>query len=200
MNQDDVQLPVERIAQKIYFIRGQKVMLSTDLAKLYGISPKVLVQAVKRNAERFPDDFMFPLDSKEVATLKSQIVTSKSYSVYGKRLTNVQREGRGGIRKVPYAFTEQGVAMLSSVLKSPRAVQMNIAIMRAFVRLRQVLMSHDALAQQFRELESRVGDHDEQIRAIFDAIRELLTAPEPRPKRIGFHVRERRSVYSTSRN
>ena len=111
-----------------------------------------------------------------------------------------KREGRGGVRKVPYAFTEQGVAMLSSVLKSPKAVQMNIAIMRAFVRLRQVLLSHDSLAQQFRELETRVGDHDDQIRAIFEAIRELLAAPEPVPKKIGFHVRERRGVYSSMRN
>ena len=200
MKQDDVQLPVERITQKIYFVRGQKVMLSADLAKLYGISSKILIQAVKRNAERFPNDFMFLLDSKEVATLRSQIVTSKSYDVHSEGIAIVGRDARGGTRYRPYAFTEQGVAMLSSVLKSPRAVQMNIAIMRAFVRLRQVLMSHDVLAHQFRELESRVGDHDEQIRAIFEAIRELLAAPEPTSKKIGFHVRERRGVYSTSRN
>ena len=184
MKQDDVQLPVERITQKIYFIRGQKVMLGTDLAQLYGLAHGALNQAVKRNTDRFPADFMFQLEPQEVANLKSQIVISSW----------------GGARSLPFAFTEQGVAMLSSVLKSPRAIQMNIAIVRAFVRLRQVLSSHDTLAQQFRELESRVGDHDEQIRAIFEAIRELLAAPEPRPKKIGFHVRERRGTYSTSRN
>jgi hypothetical protein len=185
MKQDDVQLPVERITQKIYFIRGQKVMLSTDLAEIYGIPHGALNQAAKRNMERFPLDFMFSLDDEEVTHLKSQSVISN-------------KQGRGGARHAPYAFTEQGVAMLSSVLNSPHAVQMNIAIMRAFVRLRQVLMSHDALAQQFRELESKVGDHDDQIRAIFEAIRELLAAPEPKPRKIGFHVRERRARYTTA--
>ena len=179
-------VPVERITRKIFLIRGQKVMLSFDLAGLYGVEPRALVQAVKRNMDRFPDDFMFMLDDEEVARLKSQFVISN-------------KPGRGGARHAPYVFTEQGVAMLSSVLKSPRAVQMNIAIVRAFVRLRQVLASHDDLAIRLRDLESRAGDHDEQIRAIFEAIRELLAAPEPAPKKIGFHVRERRGVYSTSR-
>jgi hypothetical protein len=198
MKKESSLLPVERITERIFFIRGRKVMLSTDLAEIYGIPPKVLMQAVRRNAERFPSDFMFPLDNKEFATLKSQFVTSKLYPVEHEQLDEIQVEQRGGIRKIPFAFTEQGVAMLSSVLKSRQAVQMNIAIMRAFVRLRQVLQSHDKLSQQLRDLESRVGDHDEQIRAIFEAIRQLIAAPEPEPKKIGFHVRERRVRYTTA--
>ena len=143
-------------------------MLSTDLAELYEVAPKVLVQAVKRNRERFPRDFMFQLNRAEYANLKSQIVTSS----WG-----------GARRAAPYAFTEQGVAMLSSVLHSPRAVQVNIAIMRAFVKLREILATHRELARRLDELEGR---YDEQFRAVFDAIRELMTPPPKPRRRIGF--------------
>ena len=159
----------ERVERAIRLIRGQKVMLSADLARLYGVPVKVLNQAVKRNAERFPVDFMFQLSREEFGNLKSQFVTSSW----------------GGVRRaMPYAFTEQGVAMLSSVLKSPRAVQVNIEIMRAFVRLRQLVASHADLARRLDELE---GKYDEQFREVFDAIRALMTPPESRRRRIGFH-------------
>ena len=164
-----VVVPMERITQSILFIRGQKVMLSTHLAELYEVEPRVLVQAVKRNMERFPDDFMFQLNDQEFENLKSQIVTSSW----------------GGLRRAaPYAFTEQGVAMLSSVLHSDRAIHVNIEIMRAFVRLRQMLASNVEMARKLATLERK---YDAQFRVVFDAIRELMTPPEPRKKRpIGF--------------
>lgn len=172
--------PNPAVESLIHLVRGQRVMLSGDLARLYGVAPKVLIQAVKRNASRFPDDFMFPLERQEVITLKSQFVTSS----WG-----------GARRAFPYAFTEQGVAMLSSVLRSERAVQVNIAIMRAFVRLREVLAAHRDLAAKFAELETRVTGHDEHIQALFDAIRQLMSPPEPPPKKIGFAVKEDRARY-----
>ncbi|MEW6545183.1 MAG: ORF6N domain-containing protein [Nitrospirota bacterium] len=167
-------VPVERIEGRIFRLRGHKVMLSVHLAELYGVEPRALVQAVKRNLERFPSDFMFQLNASEFANLKSQIVISSW----------------GGLRRArPYAFTEQGVAMLSSVLRSPRAIRVNIEIMRAFVRLRRILASHRELARRLDELERR---YDAQFKGVFDAIRELMEPPEePRP-RIGFHTgRER---------
>jgi hypothetical protein len=143
-------------------------MLSTDLAELYEVAPRVLVQAVKRNRERFPADFMFQLSRAEYTNLKSHFVTS----TWG-----------GARRATPYAFTEQGVAMLSSVLRSPRAVQVNIAIMRAFVKLREILASHRDLARRLDEMESR---YDAQFKVVFDAIRGLMTPPEKPRHRIGF--------------
>jgi hypothetical protein len=162
-------VPQERIEDNILLIRGHKVMLSPDLAALYAVEPRVLVQAVKRNIERFPKDFMFQLTLAEWANLKSQFVISSW----------------GGTRAPPYAFTEQGVAMLSSVLHSPRAVRVNIEIMRAFVRLRQMLATHADLARRLDELENK---YDSQFRMVFEAIRELMAPPpEPPRKRIGFH-------------
>ena len=170
-------VPVERIEQQIFLLRGQKVMLSPHLAELYGVAPKVLIQAVKRNAERFPADFMFQLTQQELRNLKSQIVTSSW----------------GGIRRArPYAFTEQGVAMLSSVLRSKRAIRVNVEIMRAFVRLRQLLASHTDLAAKLEELEKK---YDAQFRIVFDAIRQLMSEPVRPRKEIGFSVRERRARY-----
>jgi hypothetical protein len=164
-------VPVERIERVILMVRGHKVMLDADLALLYGVATKVLVQAVKRNASRFPEDFMFQLKQDEFERLRSQIVTSKA---------------RGGRRYAPYAFTEQGVAMLSSVLRSERAVQVNIEIMRAFVKLRRLLATHEDLARKLAVLERK---YDRQFRVVFDAIRELMTPPEPNPRRrIGFAV------------
>jgi hypothetical protein len=161
-------IPAERVERRILSIRGEKVMLSTDLAELYEVAPRVLVQAVKRNRERFPADFMFQLSRVEYTNLKSHFVTS----TWG-----------GARRATPYAFTEQGVAMLSSVLRSPRAVQVNIAIMRAFVKLREILASHRDLARRLDEMESR---YDAQFKVVFDAIRGLMTPPEKPRHRIGF--------------
>jgi len=156
-------------------------MLSTHLAELYGVEPKVLVQAVKRNASRFPEDFMFQLSRDEFANLKSQIVTSSW----------------GGLRRAaPYAFTEQGVAMLSSVLNSPKAIQVNVEIMRAFVRLRRLLASHEDLARKLEELEKR---YDAQFKMVFDAIRQLMTPAAPPRRSIGFRVEENRPAYRKRR-
>jgi hypothetical protein len=172
-------ISIERIARAILVIRREKVMLDSDLAALYGVTTGNLNKAVKRNAERFPTDFMFQLDAEEVANLKFRFGISSW----------------GGRRLVPYAFTEQGVAMLSSVLNSERAVKVNIAIMRAFVKLRETLDTNRELARKFAELERRVGKHDDEIAAILEAIRQLM-APSEKPRReIGFHVRERAGRY-----
>ena len=161
-------VPAERIESRIFMLRGHKVMLSPDLAGLYEVEPRALVQAVKRNIERFPADFMFQLNAREFEHLKSQFVISSW----------------GGLRRAaPYAFTEQGVAMLSSVLRSKRAVLVNVEIMRAFVRLRQMLVAHADLARKLAALEKR---YDAQFKVVFEAIRELMT-PLPEKKRpIGF--------------
>ena len=182
MNKDESQLvlPVELIETKIFLIREQKVMLSQHLAELYGVETKVLIQAVKRNRERFPEDFMFQLTNQEFTNLKSQIVTSSW----------------GGIRRAsPYAFTEQGVAMLSTVLRSKRAVQVNIQIMRAFVQLRNMVSSHKQLAGKLSELEQKLEGHDEQIQIIFQAIKELMTPPEKPKRKIGFTKKEKQPVH-----
>ena len=165
-------VPIEIIENRIYVIRGQKVMLDRDLADLYSVETRELKQAVKRNYDRFPDDFMFQLTGEELAKWRSQFVTSIS--------------DRMGLRWRPYAFTEQGIAMLSSVLRSKRAIKMNITIMRAFVKLRQMLSSHKELADKFHELEKRVQRHDGDIYSIVKAIRRLMTEPKTPKKRIGF--------------
>ena len=173
MSGEKALVPLDRIEGLIVLVRGQKVMLDADLAALYGVETKVLNQAVKRNIDRFPDDFMFQLSKEEYADLRSQIVTSKS---------------RGGRRTPPYAFTEQGVAMLSSVLRSGRAVQVNIQIMRTFVKLRRILATHEQLARKLAALERT---YDRQFKVVFDAIRELMMPPKPKQKRrIGFGTRE----------
>jgi hypothetical protein len=174
-------IPAEQIARSIYLLRGQKVMLDFDLAALYGVPSGHLNRAVKRNIGRFPIDFMFQLGVEEAHNLKCQIGISSW----------------GGRRSSPYAFTEQGVAMLSSVLKSERAVKVNIAIMRAFVKLRETLETNRELARKFSELEKRVGKHDEKIDAILEAIRQLIAPPEKPHREIGFHVREKSPRYRT---
>jgi hypothetical protein len=183
MTAPKAQAPV-RIEQRIRILRNQKVMLDTDLAALYGVATKVLLQAVKRNSARFPDDFMFQLDAPEWESLRSQIVTSNG--------------ARGGRRYAPYAFTEQGVAMLSSVLGSAQAIAVNIEIMRAFVRLREVIVSNKELAKRIDALENKADlmdlKHDTfehnarvQFKQIFEALREMMAQPEPPKKRaIGF--------------
>lgn len=163
-------------------------MLDFDLAGLYGVDTKVLNQAVKRNLERFPADFMFQLTWDEVAFSRSQSVTLKKFSM--------KEETRGrNIKYLPYAFTEQGVAMLSSVLKSRRAVQVNIGIMRTFVRLRQIISANKELADRLDKLERKFEIHDIEIKNVFDAIRELMTPPEPLRKRIGF-IQEKKIRYA----
>jgi hypothetical protein len=152
-------IPVERIAQSIYVIRGQKVIFDFDLAVLYGVTTSALNQAVRRNQSRFPDDFMFQLTADEEEDLKCQIgISNKSSGFRLKSQFVISKPGRGGRRHHPYAFTEEGVAMLSSVLKSDRAVKVNIAIMRAFVRLREALETNRELARKFAELDERVGE------------------------------------------
>ncbi len=159
-------------------------MLSTHLAALYEVEPKALIQAVKRNIDRFPSDFAFKLEWPEVENIRSQIVTLK---------------GRGRhIKYPPYAFTEQGVAMLSSVLRSKRAIQVNIAIMRVFVKLRETLSVHRDLAVKLAELERKIADHDEGIRTLFNAIHQIMNPPETPRRRIGFGVEERQEIYGGS--
>ncbi|MDQ2824180.1 MAG: ORF6N domain-containing protein, partial [Verrucomicrobiota bacterium] len=165
---------IERITQSIYLLRGQKVMLDSDLATLYGVSTGALNRAVKRNKERFPIDFMFQLGAQDARSLKCQIGISNENARSRLIFQFGRSRGRGGRRGFPYAFTEQGVAMLSSVLNSERAVKVNIAIMRAFVQLRGALETNRELARKFGELEKRVGKHDEEIGAIVDAIRRLM--------------------------
>jgi len=160
-------IPHELIEKKIYLIRGQKVMLDADLAELYDVQTKVFLQAVKRNIDRFPDDFMFQLTKEEFTNLRSQFVTSSW----------------GGRRYLPYAFTEQGVAMLSSVLNSKRAIHVNIQIMRTFTKIREMLASNADLSRRLDELEKK---YDAQFRVVFDAIRQLMSPVETKEKRIGF--------------
>lgn len=166
-------IPIEVVSQRIFFIRGQKVMLDADLAELYEIPVKVLLQAVKRNSKRFPADFMFQLNKSELESLRSQIVTSKI-------------EGRGGRRYLPYAFTEHGVAMLSSVLRSPRAVQMNILIVRAFIKIREILASNRDLAGKIEDLQREQKLHNKHINSIYTMLDKLINDPIKPPKRIGF--------------
>jgi len=175
-------IPIERIAHLIFIFRKQKVMPDSDLATLYGVSTGHLNRAVKRNPDRFSSDFMFQLSLEEVDFLKCQFGISKP--------------GRGGRRRSrPFVFTEQGVAMLSSVLQSERAVKINIAIMRAFVKLREMAETNREVVRKFSELEPRVGKHDEETAAIMEAIRQLMTPPEKPRREIGFHVREKATRY-----
>jgi hypothetical protein len=173
-------ISAERVLQSIRWIRGQKVLIDSDLATLYGVTTGNLNKAVKRNADRFPSDFAFQLEPEELANLKFQ---------FGIPSWGGRRRSR------PYVFTEQGIAMLSS----RRAVKVNIAIMRAFVKLRRMLDTNRELAQKFSELERRVGKHDEEIVEILEAIRQLMTPPERPPREIGFHVREQPPRYRATK-
>jgi hypothetical protein len=165
-------IPVALIERRIYLVRGKKVMVDTDLAELYGVPTFRLNEAVKRNRKRFPADFMFKLNKKETESLTSQSAISK--------------KGRGGRRSMPYVFTEQGVAMLSSVLNSDRAIQVNIVIMRAFVRLRQMLESNQELNRRFAAVVRKLAEHDEYFTVVFDELKKLTSPPVSRPRRIGF--------------
>ena len=178
----DPVVPIEVIEGKILLIRGQKVMLDRDLAALYGVETKVLKQAVGRNSKRFPADFMYVLTQEELAILRSQIVTSSSW---------------GGLRHAPMAFTEQGIAMLSSVLRSDRAIDVNIAIMRTFVKLRRLLESHSDLARKLTDIERKC---DDQFRLVFDVLKKLTAPPETPRKQIGFSIREAHATYGSPRS
>ena len=172
-------IPVEIITEKIFFIRGQKVMLDADLADLYGVETRVLNQAVKRNKRRFPDDFMFQISKVEYESLISQFVISN-------------RSGRGGIRKLPFAFTEQGIAMLSGVLKSDRAIDVNIQIMRTFTKLRHMMTVSEELKNELKQLREQT---DQRFQVVFEALDQILHE-EPQPKKkIGFTVKETMKHY-----
>ena len=172
----------QRIERSIFFVRGHKVLSDADLAKLYNVSVKRLNEQVRRNVKRFPTDFAFQLTPPKHESLRSQIATLK--------------QGRGQHRKyLPYAFTEQGVAMLSSVLNSDRAIAVNIEVMRAFVRLRDFLATHRELADKLKELERKLGAHDQQIQAIFEAIHQLMAPPKTKRRPIGFIVKEKAARY-----
>ena len=170
-------IPIELIASKIYLIRGIKVMLDRDLAELYGVETKVLKQAVRRNIDRFPADFMFELTKDEFNNLRSQIVTSSW----------------GGARYLPMAFSEHGVLMLSSVLNSERAVQVNIQIMRTFTKLREMMATHSDLK---RKIESMEKKYDKQFQIVFEAIKQLLSEEDKPKKKIGFTVKEKQKAYA----
>jgi len=169
-NPDDT--PVPSIESRIFVIRGAKVLLDQDLAALYQVQTKRLNEAVRRNRDRFPEDFLFELTAEESDALRSQLATSKT--------------GRGGRRYRPLAFTEQGIAMLSSVLRSARALAVNIAIMRTFVRLRHLLATHEELARRLEQLEWRQSEQGQQIQFVFDTIQHLIDAPDEPKRRIGF--------------
>jgi hypothetical protein len=177
----------DKIEQSILVVRGQKVLLDEQLAEFYGVGTKVLIQSVKRNLQRFPDDFMFQLTSDEWESLRSQVAISNLRS----QIVTSSLTAHGGRRFAPYAFTEQGVAMLSSVLRSPRAVEVNVQIMRAFVRLRQLLAIHRELAERLTHLEQQMRKRDQsvdqQFRQIFELLNQLFSPPDPPPKPIGFH-------------
>jgi hypothetical protein len=177
----------EKIAPLVHLLRHEKVILDSDLAELYGVPTKVLNQAVQRNIDRFPPDFMFQLTEDELETLRSQIVTSKN-AESSLMFHSGTSKTRGGRRTLPYVFTEQGVAMLSSVLRSPRAVEVNIAIMRTFVQLRRLMDSNALLAQKIEALEAKYAEHDQHFEVVFEAIKQLISTPVPPSREIGFHT------------
>jgi len=179
MNENGV-IPIDQVESIIFLVRGQKVILDRDLAQLYGVTTGNLNKAVKRNIDRFPNDFMFQLTPEEYKSLRFRF--------------GIFKKGQHS-KYLPYAFTEQGVAMLSSVLRSKRAIEVNIAIMRAFVQLRKMIDSHAELSRKLSDLERKLGDHDEQIQAIFEAIRQLMAPPDNKVKKVGFTVKEKQKAY-----
>ena len=189
---DGLSVTALRVEEIIVSVRGERVILDHHLARLYGVTTRVLNQAVKRNPDRFPPDFSFHLSFQEVAVLRSQIVTSSSEGNRSQIVTGSQRHRDPRYR--PYAFTEHGALMAANVLRSPRAVEMSLFVVRAFVRLRLSLAGHADIARRLDELEKK---YDAQFRVVFDAIRELMEPPpaEPRQRRIGFGVKERRPRY-----
>ncbi len=184
-----------RIEQIIRTVRGQRVILDSDLAAIYGVSTKALNQAVKRNADRFPEDFVFRLTPEEAAdSLRSQYVTSNEKGNRSQSVTGSQKHRDP--RYIPYAFMEHGALMAANVLRSPRAVEMSVYVVRAFVRLRQWLVDHAELNRRLNAMEKK---YDIQFKVVFDAIRQLMTSPEPKKRKIGFLAREPRAAYTTRR-
>jgi hypothetical protein len=180
-------IPVAQIQARIHIIRGKRVMLDADLARFYGVGTRDLNKAVSRNPDRFPDDFAFALTMEETRNLMFQAGTSSSQPAEGQRLNMIKRT-YGGRRKPAVAFTEQGVAMLASVLRSARAVSVSVALVRAFVQLRELLATHRELAAKLGELERKLAGHDHAIRNLFETIRQLLESPENPAKEMGFHT------------
>ncbi|MCX6375053.1 MAG: ORF6N domain-containing protein [Armatimonadetes bacterium] len=177
-------VPLDTIVQQILVLRGQRVILDADLARMYGVSTRQLNQQIKRNPHRFPDDFMFQLTENEKREL----------------ITNCDRFNRlKHSTSCPMAFTEHGALMAASVLNSPRAVEVSVYVVRAFVKMREMLATHAELSHKLAELESRVGSHDEDIAAIMEAIRQLLSPPDPAQRRIGFRAKEKRRPYTVTR-
>ena len=175
----DLTVSVQFVERRIYVIRGHKVMIDVDLAELYGVPTRILNQQVQRNRKRFPEDFMFELTKDEAEALRSQIVISKP--------------GRGGRRYLPYAFTEPGVAMLSSVLNSEHAIEVNITIMRAFIKMRQMMESNEELNCKFAAVIRKLSTHDKYFRIVFDELKKLTEQPDPPRKQIGFKMRNKTS-------
>jgi hypothetical protein len=192
----------EKIAPLVHLLRHEKVILDSDLAELYGVTTSNLNKAVQRNIDRFPSDFMFQLTEDEVEILRSQSSTSsnpneslrfqigiaKNAEPHSRSQNATWKGGRGGRRTLPYAFTEQGVAMLSSVLRSPRAVEVNIAIMRTFVQLRRLMDSNALLAEKIEALEAKYAEHDQHFEVVFEAIKQLIATPTPPAREMGFHT------------
>ena len=177
----------EKIAPLVHLLRHEKVILDSDLAELYGVTTGRLNEAVQRNLDRFPADFMFQLTEEEQESLLSQNAIAKN-AESGLKFQSGISSGRGGRRNLPYAFTEQGVAMLSSVLRSPRAVEVNIAIMRTFVQLRRLMDSNALLAEKIEALEAKYAEHDQHFEVVFEAIKQLIATPTPPAREMGFHT------------
>ena len=193
MSQNPVRYAAESLGALIFTIRGQRVMLDADLASIYGVQTRRLNEQVRRNAERFPGDFMFQLTRQETSDLKSQIATSSPTDI---RSQLANDSGHGGRRKLPYAFTEHGAIMAANVLNSPEAIQMSVFVVRAFVKMREALISRSELERRLLQIENILLAHDESIRELYDQIRPLLLPPPARPrKKIGFEVKERAGLY-----
>ena len=195
-------LPQERVARCIFQLRGKRVILDADLAAIYGVTTKRLNEAVKRNQERFPDDFVFLIERKELATLRSQIATFASVTKYDMRSQTATASKRI-FRHAPFAFTEHGAIMAAAMLNSPRAVQMSLFVVRAFVQMREALADHKELAQKLAELErkltERLDGHERALLQLLDEMKQLVEPPAPPRKRIGFGVAEARGVYRVRR-
>jgi hypothetical protein len=200
------QLEVEmsRIEPLILTVRGQKIIMDQDLAGIYGVETRRLNEQVKRNADRFPEDFVFRLTKEEAENLhrlRSALSKFEQSQIPGnlKSQFAISKSAHGGRRKLPYAFTEHGAIMAANVLRSPKAIRMSVFVVRAFVRMRRILASHRELASKLDDLEKRIRDHDEQIVAIFEAIRQLMTPPDRPKKKIGFEVKEPKAIYGKSK-
>jgi hypothetical protein len=196
-------MPLARVASRIFELRGRRVILDADLAEIYGVTTKRLNEAVKRNQDRFPEDFVFQLERQEVANLRSQIATFVSATQYDMRSQTATASNRI-FRHAPFAFTEHGAIMAAALLNSPRAVQMSLFVVRAFVQMREALAGHRDLAQKLAELErkltERLDGHERAILHLLDEMKQLVEPPEPLRKRIGFGVAESRGVYRAKRS